>query len=528
MTKNSANNNQKDAHLNKDFSPASNLISTTDPSSYVTYANREFCDIAGYSEQELLGKPHNIVRHKDMPKAAFAQMWSYLQSGQSWMGLVKNQCTDDKHYWVSAFVTPIKDSDGNIVEYQSVRSKPSNGQINRAAAAYEKLREGKKVNTKRFDFHLSAILLVGLLFTALLIQSIMTPQWISFVALGLCGLLFGVSCYQYKRFSNLKTIAKEAYDNPLMETVYADKFDSYSQVELALIMRKAELRAITGRATETSGHILISAEDEFGTIQTIGQSLAQQCAETEQVATAVEELTHSITEVANAASAASTMAEEANEHSSNGLASIESTIQEVDMLVTELNHAQSVINQLAQDTQKIDGILDVITAISEQTNLLALNAAIEAARAGEAGRGFAVVADEVRNLASKTGDSANEIHAMIRQLQDTSGSAVNAMEKGLELSERCKARADETGGMLRHISNQLDSVNDSSHQIAAAVEEQASVTQEINRNIVNIKELAEETSLTSNTSIERTRQLVDNIEALQRLMEQFQIKEVVQ
>ncbi|OLQ87438.1 chemotaxis protein [Vibrio panuliri] len=525
MKKNNANDAPQDAHLNKEYSHTVNLISTTDPSSYVTYANHDFCEIAGYSEAELLGKPHNVVRHQDMPKAAFKQMWSYLKSGKSWMGLVKNQCTDEQHYWVSAFVTPIKDAEGNIIEFQSVRSKPDSSQISRAAALYKKLREGKKTNLVRFNYHKLSLGLAALLLLSAFALSVLTQHWAAFGGLGIALLLLIVQGIQYKRFTSLETIAKQAYDNPLMEKVYTNKFDSYSQVELALMMRKAELRAITGRATETSGHILISAEDEFGTIQSMGQSLNQQCAETEQVATAVEELTQSIAEVSNAASAASMMAEEANEHSSNGLASIDSTISEVNMLVEELTNSQSIINQLAQDTQKIDGILEVISAISEQTNLLALNAAIEAARAGEAGRGFAVVADEVRNLASKTGSSANEIHTMIRQLQETASTAVSAMDKGLELSERCKVRADETGGMLRNISNQLDNVNDSSHQIAAAVEEQASVTQEINRNIVNIKQLADETSMTSHSSIERTRQLVDSIEALQRLMEQFQVKE---
>lgn len=183
-------------------------------------------------------------------------------------------------------------------------------------------------------------------------------------------------------------------------------------------------------------------------------------------------------------------------------------------------HRQSLISYL-KTAKKIDSILEVITAISEQTNLLALNAAIEAARAGEAGRGFAVVADEVRNLASKTGSSASEIHTMIRQLQETAESAVGAMEKGIALSSRCKHRADETGDVLSTISDKLNQVTDSSIQIATAVEQQASVTQEINRNIINIKQLADDTSQTSQSSIERTSHLVDNLEGLERLMKQF-------
>ncbi|MGR2889884.1 PAS domain-containing methyl-accepting chemotaxis protein [Vibrio vulnificus] len=507
--------------LNKRYSERANLISTTNPDSIITYANDEFCDIAGFSQQELVGNPHNMVRHPDMPKQAFAQLWQYLRSGKSWMGLVKNQCSDDKHYWVSAFVTPIKSADGDIIEFQSVRSKPSAEQVERAQALYDQLRANKHRAKPRLTFHqlstLGSFATAGLIFAGTL-----TASNVLLTLSGGCALLLGANAlYQAKRFGNLRTLAHDAYHNPLMEKPYTNHFDDYSQIELALMMKKAELRAVTARATETSGGILISAEEEFATIQSIGASLDQQCHETQQVAAAVEELTHSINEVANAASAASMLTEEANEASQTGLESIGTTIRVVDAMAKELEHSKAVIEQLSNHTQKIDSILEVITTISEQTNLLALNAAIEAARAGEAGRGFAVVADEVRNLASKTGSSANEIHAMINQLQTTAKQAVEAMNTGFDLSQDCKKQADATGDVLSVIRDKLDAVTDSSHQIATAVEQQASVTQEINRNIVNIKQLADDTSQSSHSSVQRTSHLVDSIEDLQRLMKQF-------
>lgn len=202
--------------------------------------------------------------------------------------------------------------------------------------------------------------------------------------------------------------------------------------------------------------------------------------------------------------------------------SINSTISEVDDLAEELGQAHSIVNQLSQDSQKIDSILEVITAISEQTNWLALNAAIEAARAGDAGRGFAVVADEVRDLASKTANSANEIHTMIKQFKETSQNAVVAMDKGMSLSDNCKVRAHETGEVLTAISEILNRVADSSVQIASAVEQQATVTQEVNQNVSNIKTLADDTSLASKTSLDRTTELVEQLEGLERLMKQFQ------
>lgn len=133
-----------DHKLNTDYPESANLISTTNPSSHITYANQQFCDIAGYSQDELIGHPHNMVRHREMPKAAFKQMWSYLKEGKSWMGLVKNQCKGEKHYWVSAFVTPIKGEDGATIEYQSVRTKPTPEQIERATSLYKGLVAGKQ------------------------------------------------------------------------------------------------------------------------------------------------------------------------------------------------------------------------------------------------------------------------------------------------------------------------------------------------------------------------------------------------
>ncbi|WED22188.1 methyl-accepting chemotaxis protein [Vibrio sp. JC009] len=508
---------------NKNYPKDVNLISTTDPSSIVTYANEVFCDVAEYKEEELIGKPHNVVRHKDMPKAAFGQLWQYIQSGKSWMGLVKNQCQGDGHYWVSAFVTPIKNEKGEITEYQSVRSKPEPEQIDRAAELYKKLNKGEKVSGFRLPF-VSAPLafgLITLLLSALLLAGI-SPLYIGVAGITLSALMMGLSLYHGKRFNKIKQLANDAYSNPLMEKPYTGCFDDYSQIELALMMRKAELRAVSGRTAETAGKILINAEEEFGTIQSIEQSLGQQYSETEMVAAAVEELTQSINDVSSSASSASKVAEEARSESDAGLERINETIAVIDNLARELENSREVIDQLSKNSEKIESILDVIGTISEQTNLLALNAAIEAARAGEAGRGFAVVADEVRSLAIKTRSSTDEIQGMISQLQETADNAVSIMEKGGELSKDCTEKAGDTGRVLNNIADMLNRVTDNSHQIAVAVDQQAGVTQEVNNNLLNIKTLADETLEASKGSVSRTSMLVDNLEALQRLIKQFQ------
>ena len=508
---------------NKNYPKESNLISTTDPSSNITYANSAFCEVAGYEEHELTENPHNIVRHKDMPKAAFGQLWQYVQSGKSWMGLVKNQCKGDEHYWVSAFVTPIKNEKGEVTEYQSVRSKPSPEQIDRAADLYKNINEGKKVAKKRLSlFSINIIFSTILFICSLLLLVGMPTLYITITSSFLGALLLASTLYQKNRFNSIKQLAKDSYYNPLMEKPYTGHYDDCSEIEIALMMRKAELRAVSGRTGETAGKILIAAEEEFGTIQSIEQSLSQQYSETEQVAAAVEELSQSIKEVASSATAASEVTEEANNESQKGLDSIATTISVIEQLAAELKNSREVIDHLAQNSEKIESILDVIGNISEQTNLLALNAAIEAARAGEAGRGFAVVADEVRSLATKTRSSTDEIHSMIAELQSTAKSAVSIMTKGGELSVECTERANQTGEVLNNITSLLSVVTDNSHQIAVAVDQQAGVTSEVNRNVTNIKTLADETLDVSKSSVSRTSQLVNNLEALQRLIKQFQ------
>lgn len=245
--------------------------------------------------------------------------------------------------------------------------------------------------------------------------------------------------------------------------------------------------------------------------------MGQQFSETEQVAAAAEELSQSIREVANSASEASEVSEQANNESQKGLESIAVTIEVIEQLADELQSSKEVIDTLAQNSEKIESILDVIGNISEQTNLLALNAAIEAARAGEAGRGFAVVADEVRSLATKTRSSTNEIQDMIAQLQTTASDAVVIMTRGGELSSECTDRANQTGNVLNNISSMLNQVTDNSHQIAVSVDQQASVTMEVNRNVINIKTLADETLSVSKSSVSRTSHLVEDLKGYKDL-----------
>lgn len=514
------------ASREREFSAQHNLISTTDTKSRITYANEHFCDIAGYHAEELDNQYHNIVRHADMPKAAFKDMWDHLKDKKSWMGVVKNRCKNGDHYWVNAYVTPILDNNGNITEYQSVRTKPSREDIARASGYYQQINQGKMPKALRLPSIntslISKLISVGTLIPIIVNIALSGINSFSTIALTFVLMQLTYAFWWGNKLKNMANIARDNFNTDITQVLYTGRRDELAAIELALRMKKAELRAIVGRTGDTCNTILQAAEDDAGNIQSITNNIDQQRAETEQLATAINEMSSSIREVANSASSTSELTTEARQTAAQGQNSIKATVSAVNALHDELENTTLVINELASNTKQIGSILDVITNIADQTNLLALNAAIEAARAGEQGRGFAVVADEIRSLALKTRTSTDEIQQMIAKLQNSASSAVQTMEHGADLSETCRTQANSAGEVFNQIHAMLNHVTDASHQIATAVEEQAYVTEDINRSIHNIRELADTSTVNSHNAVDRIGLLVERLQGLCRLITQFQ------
>ena len=214
-----------------------------------------------------------------------------------------------------------------------------------------------------------------------------------------------------------------------------------------------------------------------------------------------------VQEVARNTDDAARAAQEAGTETQAGTVVVQQTIHAINELAREIESSAIVIQQLETDSEEIGSVLDVIKGVAEQTNLLALNAAIEAARAGEQGRGFAVVADEVRNLAMRTQESTRQIQEMIERLQQRAQSAVQAMEHGREQAKRSVQQAAHTDESLSKISIAVDTIASMNHQIAAAAEEQSAVAEEINRNIVNITQIAHATSTIAQESANNSHKL---------------------
>lgn len=249
--------------------------------------------------------------------------------------------------------------------------------------------------------------------------------------------------------------------------------------------------------------------------------LNHQRTEIDQVATAMNQMTTTVQEVARNASAASTAAHGADQEAASGRQVVNATIKTIDALAGEIENAATVIQKLEKDSDGIGAVLDVIKGIAEQTNLLALNAAIEAARAGEQGRGFAVVADEVRTLAGRTQASTQEIQSMIEQLQNGSQAAVTAMEQSRHRAHASVEQAAKAGRSLESITQAVASITDMNALIASAAVEQNSVAEEINRNIVNISRVSDQTATGAQRNAVASGELARLTTSLQSVVAEF-------
>lgn len=267
--------------------------------------------------------------------------------------------------------------------------------------------------------------------------------------------------------------------------------DELGQISTSLTQVIEHLRGILHSIAEAANTVNSSANELSSFTQATNKRMQQQQAETEQTATAMNEMTATVAEVAQSASAAADSAKDADTYAANGNNIVMQSISSMSQLSDQIQKTAQVIGFLSNESKNIGRVLDVIKSIAEQTNLLALNAAIEAARAGEQGRGFAVVADEVRTLAQRTQKSTQEIEAMIATLQQGVKEAVNAMEIGINQVDDANDKANQAGQALKEIVSSVDSITELNTHIATAAEEQSSVAESINRSIIAISDIAE-------------------------------------
>lgn len=270
--------------------------------------------------------------------------------------------------------------------------------------------------------------------------------------------------------------------------------DEIGELANAFNLFVAKVHTLVAEVAESTTHHAEAANHMKLISQSASDSIRNQQGETDQVATAVNEMAATVQEISRNASTAAEHANKANSEAEQGKIVVDETIQTIENLATEVEKTASVISRLENDSDQIGAVLDVIRGIAEQTNLLALNAAIEAARAGEQGRGFAVVADEVRNLASRTQQSTEEIHNMIERLQTGSKEAVKVMEEGRSIAKTSVEQAANAGKSLISITNAVNEINSLNLQIEQATHQQSEVADEINRSVTSISQSANQTA----------------------------------
>ncbi len=530
------------------------VISKTDTKGKITYVNRTFCEISGFSEEELLGQPQNILRHPDMPPAAFADFWKTLQSGMSWKGLVKNRCKDGGYYWVEANANPIYQN-GQVIGYMSLRTRPTREQIEHAEKVYAAIRDGSQRWTVKGGRTIkrgplgwwqraiaagtlarigaASILMMLVLFCSVaacvvemqrldtemlsladnldtanakehasqLHREMTAVRSTIIVSILIASIIVGSILLQTLRQLNstlkrVESFAQAVGSGDLTGTVdVGASSDVVGRTAQAVKNIAGNLRGITADVRDGSAAVASAATQISAGNNDLSARAQEQASVLEETAAAMEEMTASVRQNAENAGDAAMMVNEARGRAEAGGQLVERAIASMD----DINRSSS----------KISEIIGVIDGIAFQTNLLALNAAVEAARAGEQGRGFAVVAAEVRNLAQRSAEASREVKSLV-------GDAVEKTHVG-------SAVVRESGDVLREIVGSVQKVSAMVSEIASASSEQSQGVGQINTAVVKMDDVTQQNAALVEEAAAASDELRSQSERLDRLMGFFRL-----
>jgi aerotaxis receptor len=506
-------NNQKLINEEVHFELGEELVSTTDKNGVITYANPAFCRIAGFTLDELVGQNHHIVRHPDMPSAAFKDLWKNIESGLPWRGVVKNRCKDGRYYWVDAFVTPIFEQN-QLVGYQSVRTKLDDETKQNAISAYIKLKSGKSLNKWYQNSKIKNLLYITA--NALTVFGATYSSYFMALFLIIPFIIYKNELINVPKY--FKTLTEE-YDS-VSRFIYSG-IQPQGIADFHLKIAEGKIKTILGRILDSSKSLTTGAGNLVIAARLAKEGVEQETAELHQVATAVEEMVATIDEVAKNTTFTSEKVNQAHEDCETATHAMKHTMEQVNVLALEVAQSASSASELAHEAEKIGSIMSEIQGIADQTNLLALNAAIEAARAGEHGRGFSVVADEVRALSSRTHDATKQIQSSISEIQATLHSWSITMSQGKDSADDCVAKATQAHEVVDKVYQSITDISDLAIQISTASEEQSMVSQEISRNIINISDASQNNLHQANTVESETQEITLRANALASLGQAF-------
>ncbi|MBB1075086.1 PAS domain-containing protein [Rhodoferax sp. 4810] len=446
------------------------LLSTTDVESHISYANAAFIRTSGYAAHELIGQPHNLVRHPDMPVEAFEDMWRTLKDGQSWRALVKNRRADGDHYWVCANAAPMR-RNGQLTGYLSVRTHPQRSEIEAATSLYARFKAGK---AQGLAFHRGLIVRNGLMRWASALQLLPTAwrvrlpllgvglvtgaalafSGLSLTALAVTGVALAGSLLLANVFiesqittplRHIKATAQQVATGEQAADLNLNRVDDIGLIARAINQSGLNLQSLVADVQEQASGVQAASHEISAAVNDLSSRTEQAASSLEETAAAMEQQTASVKQNSDTAHQASQLAHEATEVAAKG--------------GSDMARVEATMSQITASSRKIADIISVIDGIAFQTNILALNAAVEAARAGEQGRGFAVVASEVRSLAGRSATAAKEIKTLIDD-------SVAKVESGSRL-------VTDAGQTMNDVVTQVNRVNDLMREITVASKEQS-------------------------------------------------------
>nr|WP_315255107.1 methyl-accepting chemotaxis protein [uncultured Duganella sp.] len=468
------------------------IVSKTDIKGNINYVNTDFIKISGFSEAELIGSPQNIVRHPDMPAAAFEDLWRELKAGRAWTGLVKNRCKNGNFYWVEANAAPYMEN-GKIAGYTSVRVKPSREKIEAAERLY---------NTENLKFPKKRNISLSVQFNAIffLIMALTAVSWVfpSVIILNLLIAIAGLFILREAAITPLNEVRGylcQMSGGDLTGRIEAKGCTEANEMLQALRIVQINLKSLVGQIKE-AGAVVSSGAEEIAhgnadlSARTEGQSSAL-----EETAASMRQMTGTVRQNADNAHDANDLALAAASVAGEGGAAVGAVVQTMASI-----HASST---------RIADIIGVIDSIAFQTNILALNAAVEAARAGEQGRGFAVVATEVRNLAQRSATAAREIKDLIT-------SSVEKIESG-------SRQATDAGRIMAEIVQSVGKVQQYMGEISNASKEQSSGIEQINTAVAHIDAINQQNAVVVEEAATAARCMRQQAMQLGSLIAQFKL-----
>lgn len=468
------------------FSDTDLLVSMTDTRGVITHCNAAFINTSGYAKEELIGQPHNLIRHPDMPAAAFKDLWRTIGRGQPWTGIVKNRRKNGDHYWVEANVTPIMEN-GKPRGYMSVRIKPTREQVAQAQSVYEQLHAHGAGERGALSLHGGRVVRRGVHGWPQRLREAPLTLRLAAAVLGVGGLsllpdalgwqetqallartailglgLAAATAWFHTRFSVAVTEAVR-FAGELSSCNLTGDVQTHGPEPLGALMRRlrqiqVNLRAVVGDVRSEIAGFTASANEIAQAGQDLSARTESQASSLEQTAASMEELASTVRQTAETAVQMSAQSEESKVVAERGEQSV--------------LDAESAMSAIEQSSRKIAQITGVIESIAFQTNILALNAAVEAARAGEQGRGFAVVAGEVRALAQRSATAAKEIKQLTSE----------AAQRTAEGAGRIRS----AGGTLHEVMSSVSQVSTMARQITGATKEQSLGISQVNEAVLQL------------------------------------------